>query len=315
MSRGVRARTPSEPAEAAKDHAGGGLLNGLVRTARPRHWIKNLLVFAAPGAAGVLGHSHDLLRSIGAFAVFCCLASGTYFINDAIDAPADRHHPVKRLRPVAAGTVPVRLAVSVGVVLLVAGLAGSLALGWRMLIVSASYVAIQFAYSIRFKHEPIFDLACVASGFVLRAIAGGVAVMLPISQWFLIVATFGSLLMVTGKRYAEHLQLGDRRGSHRRSLDSYSEEFLRGVMHVSAAVAMTAYCLWAFERETALHHHQSPIFFQLSIVPFILGILRYAYLVDTGHGGQPERIIVSDRTLQLVAVVWIALFALGVYAT
>jgi decaprenyl-phosphate phosphoribosyltransferase len=315
MSRGVRGRTTSEPTEPPKEPAGGGLLNGIVRTARPKHWVKNLLVFAAPGAAGVLGHPHVLVRTIAAAAVFCFLSSGTYFINDVIDAPADRHHPVKCQRPVAAGIVPLRLAVSIGALLLLIGLGGSLALGWRMLIVSASYVAIQFAYSIRLKHEPVFDLACVASGFVLRAIAGGVAVMLPISQWFLIVATFGSLMMVTGKRYAEHLQLGDRRGSHRRSLDAYSEEFLRGVMHVSAAVAMTAYCLWAFERAAALHRHQSPIFFQLSIVPFVLGILRYAYMVDTGHGGQPEEVILSDRTLQLVALAWLGLFALGVYAT
>jgi decaprenyl-phosphate phosphoribosyltransferase len=296
-------------------HPRGGLLNGLIRTARPKQWVKNVLVFAAPGAAGVLGHSDALLRSVGAFAIFCCLASGTYFLNDAVDAPADRHHPVKRRRPVAAGTVPVRLAALVGVGLLVAGLAASLGLGWRMLVVSASYVTIQFAYSVRLKHEPVFDLACVASGFVLRAIAGAVAVPLPISQWFLIVATFGSLMMVTGKRYAEHVQLGERRGSHRRSLDSYSEEFLRGITLLSAAVATTAYCLWAFERESALHRHQSPIFYQLSIVPFILGILRYAYLVDTGHGGQPEDLILSDRTLQLVAIAWVALFALGVYVT
>jgi decaprenyl-phosphate phosphoribosyltransferase len=287
---------------------------GLIKGARPKQWIKNLLVFAAPGAAGVLTHGDALGRAVAAFAIFCALSSGTYFLNDVVDAPADRNHPVKRLRPVASGMLPVSWAISAGVVLLVAGLATSAALGWRFVVVSATYVGVQFAYSLWLKHEPVFDLAAVASGFVLRAIAGGVAVGLPISQWFLIVATFGAMLMVTGKRYAEHHQLGEERGNHRPALDSYNEPFLRGVMNISAAVATTAYCLWAFERESA-HVHKDPIFFQLSIVPFVLAILRYAYMVETGHGAQPEDIPYSDRVLQLVAVVWVAIFALGVYTS
>jgi decaprenyl-phosphate phosphoribosyltransferase len=150
---------------------------------------------------------------------------------------------------------------------------------------------------------------------VLRAIAGGVAVGLPISQWFLIVTTFGAMLMVTGKRYAEHRQLGEERGNHRPTLDSYSEPFLRGVMNISAAVATTAYCLWAFENGSTLHVHKDPIFYELSIVPFVLAILRYAYVVESGRGAQPEDVLYSDRVLQLVAVAWVAIFALGVYAS
>jgi decaprenyl-phosphate phosphoribosyltransferase len=288
---------------------------GLVKGARPKQWSKNILVFAAPGAAGVLTHGDALGRAIAAFVIFCALASGTYFINDVVDAPADRHHPVKRLRPVASGMLPVPWAVAAGVILMVGGLAGSAALSWRFVVVAATYLGVQFAYTLWLKHEPVLDLAAVASGFVLRAIAGGVAVGLPISQWFLIVATFGAMLMVTGKRYAEHHQLGDQRGNHRRSLDSYSEPFLRGVMHISAAVATTAYCFWAFEKESALRVHKDPIFFQLSIVPFVLAILRYAYMVDSGHGGQPEDVLYSDRVLQLIGVVWVAVFALGVYAS
>jgi decaprenyl-phosphate phosphoribosyltransferase len=288
---------------------------GLLLGARPKQWVKNILVFAAPGAAGVLTHGDVLGRAVAAFVIFCALASGTYFINDVIDAPADRHHPVKRLRPVASGMLPVRWAVMAGVILLVGGLAASAALGWRFVVVSATYVGVQFAYTLWLKHEPVLDLAAVASGFVLRAIAGGVAIPVPISQWFLIVATFGAMLMVTGKRYAEHRQLGDERGNHRPALDSYSETFLRGVMHISAAVATAAYCIWAFERESALHVHKDPIFFQLSIVPFVLAILRYYYMVDSGHGGQPEDVLFSDRVLQVIGVVWVGIFALGVYAS
>jgi decaprenyl-phosphate phosphoribosyltransferase len=140
-------------------------------------------------------------------------------------------------------------------------------------------------------------------------VAGG----LPISQWFLIVASFGSMLMVTGKRFAEHQQLGQQRGSHRPSLDAYSEAFLRGMMYLSAAVATTAYCLWAFQKQSQQHTPGSGIVLELSIVPFVLGILRYAYLADIGQGARPEDVVLSDHTMQLVVAVWVALFALGSY--
>jgi decaprenyl-phosphate phosphoribosyltransferase len=261
----------------------------------------------------VLGHPRVLARTSAAFIIFCLLASGVYFLNDAVDASADRFHPVKRLRPIATGVVPVRTALVTGAVLALAALGASTALGWKMLVVSGSYLTIQLAYSLWLKHEPVFDLACVAAGFVLRAIAGGIAVGLPISQWFLIVATFGSMLMVTGKRLAEHQQLGQERGSHRPSLDSYSEPFLRGILYLSAAVATTAYCLWAFQKQSQLHTGGTGILFELSIVPFVLGILRYAFVVEIGQGARPEDVVLSDRRMQIVGAAWLALFVLGSY--
>jgi decaprenyl-phosphate phosphoribosyltransferase len=291
----------------------GGVLRGLIRTARPKQWAKNVLVFAAPGAAGVLGHESAIWRSLATFAAFCLLSAGTYMGNDAFDADSDRHHPRKRFRPVAAGIVPRRLAFAAAGALVAVALAASAAIAWRLLVVGAAYVAVQIAYSLRLKHEPVFDLAAVATGFVLRAIAGGVATHVPISEWFLIVAMFGSLMMVTGKRFAEHQQLGERRGQHRATLDAYSEAFLRTLMGTSVAIAITAYCLWAFERQHSAGHHGAGIWFELSIAPFVIAIFRYAFMVETGHGGQPEEVILSDRALQLTGAVWIVLFALGVY--
>ena len=185
-------------------------VSGLVRIARPRHWVKNLLVFAAPAAAGVLSHGTVAAHAAGAFGVFCLAASGTYFVNDTLDVEADRHHPVKRLRPVAAGTCPDRSPPPSGIVLmaLAIGLAWWLA-GSHLALVIAIYVAVTTAYSVRLKHEPVIDLACVSSGFVLRAIAGGVATGVPLSDWFIIVSSFGSLLIVTGKRSAEQSELGE----------------------------------------------------------------------------------------------------------
>jgi decaprenyl-phosphate phosphoribosyltransferase len=300
--------------------AGGGeqrppVWLGLVRTARIRQWPKNVLVFAAPGAAGILTHAAPFLRSLAAFGTFCLVSSGTYFVNDAIDVEADRGHPEKRKRPVAAGVVSVAMATTVGLILMAVGIGAGTAVEWRLGLVLAIYVAMQFGYSLYLKHQPIFDLATVAGGFVLRGIAGAVAVPVPISEWFLIVATFGSLLMVTGKRVAEHAELGDDRGNHRVTLDVYSSTFLRTVLAIAAGGAILGYCLWAFSLQTALAHHHDPIWYQLSIVPMIIALLRYTFLVEGGRGAKPEELVFADRPLQVLGVTWAILFALGVYAS
>jgi decaprenyl-phosphate phosphoribosyltransferase len=288
------------------------LPGGLLRTARPRQWLKNILVFAAPGAAGISLDPVTLAPVLGAFAAWCLVSSGTYFLNDALDVAADRLHPRKRLRAVPAGLVPVVLAKVVGVCLIVAGVGLPLAWGaGGVTVVIATYAVVTISYSLWLKDEPVIDLAAVASGFVLRAISGGVAAGVPISNWFLIVASFGSLFMVAGKRHAEHVDLRDDRGAHRATLAEYSLGYLRYVRSVSSSVAITAYCLWAFEKADAAH---SGFLFQLSIVPFVIAILRYALILDAGRGGAPEEIVLGDRTLQVLGVVWVALFAVGVYA-
>jgi decaprenyl-phosphate phosphoribosyltransferase len=209
------------------------LPGGLLRTARPKQWVKNVLVLAAPGAAGVLTEGPILAKTLGALACWCLVASGTYFLNDTMDVTADRLHSRKRMRPIAAGVVSLGLAKTMAGSLLVTGTLLPLAWGAPGLsLVLAIYVAIQLAYSLWLKNEPVIDLAAVASGFVLRAISGGVATDVPLSRWFLIVASFGSLFMVAGKRHAEHVDLEDDRGAHRATLDAYSLNFLRQVRSV-----------------------------------------------------------------------------------
>jgi decaprenyl-phosphate phosphoribosyltransferase len=314
MVRAVTSQREGQP-EPSGPRAASSRLSGLLRIARPRHWVKNLLVFAAPAAAGVLSHGTVAAHAAGAFGVFCLAASGTYFVNDALDVEADRHHPVKRLRPVAAGIVPARLAAAVGPVLM----AGAIGLAWvltgsHLAVVIAVYVAVTTAYSLRLKHEPVVDLACVSAGFVLRAIAGGVATGVPLSDWFIIVSSFGALLIVTGKRSAEHLELGELRGVHRPTLLAYPEAFLRSVRLLSAAVTVTAYCLWAFERSAQAGRGHHPIWFELSIVPFVIAILHVELRFARGMGGAPEELALRDRTLQLLGLVWVVLVAVGIYA-
>ncbi|HEY4378455.1 MAG TPA: decaprenyl-phosphate phosphoribosyltransferase [Acidimicrobiales bacterium] len=281
--------------------------------ARPKQWLKNLLVFAAPGAAGVLNHGRAFYETFVAFACLCLAAAGTYYLNDAADAEADRLHPKKRFRPIAAGEIPVGLARVVGVGLIVAGIALGFAARWELAIVVASYVAVTTCYTQWLKHMAIFDIVGVAAGFVLRAIAGGSATNIPISNWFFIVASFGSLFMVVGKRRAEVAEMGEDAGSHRATLDDYSGAFLAYLLAVTSGVVLVGYCLWAFEK-AGLADARVP-WFQLSIVPFVLAILRYALLIDSGHGGAPEEVVLNDRTLQVMAVLWAIIFACGVYLT
>jgi decaprenyl-phosphate phosphoribosyltransferase len=290
----------------------------LVRLSRPRQWVKNLLVFVAPGAAGVLFHGGVLWRSIAAFGIFCLAASGTYFLNDAIDAPVDRVHPTKRFRPVASGVVPVALALATGVALLVvAALLGELLAGWHLALVMGLYGAINVAYSLGLKNEPILDLVAVSSGFVLRAVAGGVAAGVVLSNWFLIVTSFGSLLIVTGKRSGEKQLLDEHRTDQdavRQTLGTYTPSFLRTVRTLSAAVTVTAYCLWAFERAAQLHPGHDPIWFQLTIIPFTIGLLHVLRLLDSGAGAAPEELALRDHRLQIYGLAWIAMFAIGIYS-
>jgi decaprenyl-phosphate phosphoribosyltransferase len=308
----VEPTAPARPARTKSDQWKYTIPGGLLRAARPRQWIKNVLVFAAPGAAGLSLTVDNAAPVLGAFIAWCLVSSGTYLVNDSMDADADRLHPRKRLRAVASGVVSIPTARVVGLSLLAVG-AGAPAV-WgapRMTGLLALYALITLSYSLWLKEIAIVDLAAVASGFVLRAISGGVAADVPISDWFLIVASFGSLFIVAGKRHAEHVDLREGRGAHRATLEEYSLGFLSYVRSVASGVTILAYCLWAFEKADVAN---DPVLFQLSIIPFVLAILRYALLLDAGRGGAPEDIVIGDRPLQLLGLVWVGLFAAGVYA-
>ena len=284
----------------------------LLRTARPKQWVKNVLVFAAPAAAGVLSEPDQFARTMVAFVAFCLAASGTYFLNDAMDVEADRLHPTKRNRPVAAGYITTTQAKVVAVVLIVAALAISAPFNTGRLVgVVGAYVVVTVSYSLWLKHEPILDLGAVAAGFGLRAIAGGYATGVELSNFFLIVVGAGSLFIVAGKRHAELATLGDSSTSHRATLGEYSDSFLNYVRAVTSGVAITGYALWAFERADQVGNQ---FWFRLSIVPFVLGILRYALTVEQGGGGAPEEVVLGDRMLQVFGVLLFACFAIGVYA-
>ncbi|MFF0741137.1 decaprenyl-phosphate phosphoribosyltransferase [Streptomyces sp. NPDC004111] len=286
---------------------------GLLRTARPRQWIKNSLVVAAPAAAGELLSRQAALQLLLVFALFTAAASAVYLINDALDAEADRAHPVKCRRPVAAGQVPVPVAHAAGALLAV--LAPALAALLCNPLTAAlltGYVVMQLAYCLRLKHVLVLDLVVVTAGFLMRAMIGGVALDIPLSRWFLITTGFGALFMVGAKRYSEAVQLADspHRGETRALLSHYTTGYLRFVWQLAAGGAVLGYCLWALEHggpHTALLPWR-----ELSMVAFVVGVLRYAVFADRGIAGAPEDVVLRDRGLLLIAVVWTALYGLSV---
>lgn len=283
---------------------------GLVRAARPKQWVKNLLVFAAPAAGGVLDEPDLLLKAFAAFVAFCLVSSATYLLNDVGDRQADARHPTKRTRSIASGVVPVGVAVAAAILLLLAGLGVALAVSWQLFAVIAGYKALTVAYTFRLKHIAVLDIAIVASGFIVRAVAGGIAVDIPLSRWFLIVTSFGSLFMVAGKRDGEHLHIGEDRAATRPALADYTREYLRFVWTMSASVTIGGYCLWAFEHPSA---DSGVPWWGLSIIPFVLAIMRYALLLEQGKGSAPEELVLGDRALLALGAVWVAIFLGSVY--
>jgi decaprenyl-phosphate phosphoribosyltransferase len=296
-------------AEMSEDVATGkppaNLITGVIKAMRPRQWVKNVLVAAAPLAAAGRGVRYDyseVATKVGvAFVVFCLAASAIYLINDVRDVEADREHPTKRFRPIAAGVVPEWLAYALAVVLGAASLGISFWLTPNLAVVMGVYIAMQLGYCFGLKHQAVMDICIVSSAYLLRAIAGGAATDIPLSQWFLLTAAFASLFMVAGKRYAE-LQLAERTGAAiRKSLESYTSTYLRFVWTLSATSVVLCYGMWAFERDRG-----SGSWFAVSMVPFTIAILRYAVDVDGGLAGEPEDIALRDRVLQLLFLAWIA---------
>lgn len=278
-----------------------------MRACRPHQWVKNILVLAAPAAAGVLFHTDVPGKLALTFVSFCMLASATYLFNDLHDRNEDRVNPRKWSRPIASGELPSWLAVASALALALGGLALGALVRPGLAAVGAGYLVLTGSYTLWWRRIAIADIAAVAGGFVLRALAGGVAISIPVSRWFMLVTSFGALLLVAGKRYAE-LRDGPE-AAPRAALLAYTEQYLRLVIGLAAAVATTAYCLWAFQRA----HGEGFSWFELTIIPFVLWLLRYVMLLDGGDGHSPEELMFSDRFLLSTSVVWLALFGIGAY--
>jgi decaprenyl-phosphate phosphoribosyltransferase len=287
------------------------MMRALLKEARPTQWSKNLLVFAAPGALGVLNQWEPLWKSLVVFIAFCLVASGTYYWNDIKDVAQDRLHPKKKFRPIASGQIPLGVARVVGTGLLAGGPVLAFFVRPQAGAVLALYAVLTLGYSTRLKHVPLLDLAIVSSGFVLRAMAGAAATTTPMSNWFVLCVTFGSFFIVTGKRFAELLELGASAGDTRASLKSYTLDFLRQLLVISCTATVLSYCLWAFENAT--NNNEIVPLHGVSIVPMVLALLRYLMVLEKGGGGAPEEVFMRDSTIQVYGLIWLTVYALAVY--
>ena len=282
----------------------------LVRTARPGQWVKNMLVFAAPAAAREIDRPSVALQALLACVCFTLASAGAYFLNDARDAEADRGHPDKRTRPVAAGLVGRTTAQGIGLALFTVAAGAATMIGLAFLAVLVAYIAVTIAYSAWLKRIALLEAVVVAGGFVLRAVAGGAATGVPLTNWFLLVALFGALFLVLGKRRAEQTQLREHAAAHRVVLTGYPADWLQQVLTMSLTATVISYCMWAFQ------YLGGDVFIPVlaaSALPFIITLMRYGLLVSQGAGQSPEHVIASDRFIQVAATTWAILVFTGLY--
>ncbi len=297
-------------ASPAASDPSSSLLPGLVKACRPKQWAKNVLVFVAPAAAGVITEPYRLRLTIVAFVAFCMVSSATYLLNDILDVESDRRHPTKCRRPIAAGIVPVPMAIAMAIGLFLGGVGLAAWDNWALAGIVAGYAVLTTLYSMWLKNIPVFDVVVLSAGFILRLLAGAYAAEVRVSEWFLIISCFGSLFVASAKRFAEKRELGDDAASLRPTLGEYSLEYLGFLRSVSVAAVLISYCLWAVERSK---EDAAAVFILLTIIPFLIAILRYALLVDQGKGSAPEEVLLHDRQMQAMGLLWGIFLMLGIY--
>jgi 4-hydroxybenzoate polyprenyltransferase len=312
------ARSPSSnvtvPGAPVPDLAAADLrsvVRGLIVSLRPGQWTKNLLVFAALVFAERLFDPAAALTAAAAFLIFCALSGVVYLVNDIADRHTDREHPLKRHRPIAAGTLPVATAAAAAGTIGTLALAAAFALRWQFGVVAAAYVALQFWYSGPLKHIVIIDVLALSIGFVLRAAGGALAIDVMISHWLFVCTILGAMFIALAKRRHELVLLADGAPSHRPILGEYSPYLLDQMIAVVTASTLIAYILYTISPETAEKFGTD-----LGLtIPFpIYGIFRYLYLVHRREGGgSPAELLINDRPLLVCAMLWVAAVVIIIY--
>jgi 4-hydroxybenzoate polyprenyltransferase len=289
------------------------MLSALLASLRPQQWVKNLFVFGGLIFAQRL-FTPSVWPALAAFAIFCGLSGAVYLLNDVADRDNDRLHPEKRHRPIAAGRLHPGAAAVAAFVLVLVGLTLGFRLGTRFGVVALAYVVLLVAYSAWLKHVVIVDVLVVAFGFVLRAVAGALAIDVAISGWLLICTILLALFLALGKRRHEVLTLEAAAIGHRPILAEYSAGFLDQMIAVVTASAVTAYALYTMSPETVAKFH-TPLL--PATLPFVLyGVFRYLYLLYHRRlGGNPSEIVVRDRALMVNSILWLATVLLIIYGS
>ena len=313
MARSVLTRTTPAPEQPGAATSPLSRLSAVLISLRPEQWTKNLLVFAGLLFGGRLLDASAALAAAWTFVLFCALSGAIYLFNDVRDRDGDRRHPIKRTRPIAAGVLRPSTALITATTLVAAGIAGAVVVTPVLAGVAAAYTALLLLYTFAFKHLVIIDVMTIAAGFVLRAIAGAVAVGVPFSSWLLACTTLLALFLALSKRRHELVLLGGGADEHRPILNEYSPYLLDQMISVVTASTVIAYTVYATSPDTAARLGTS----HLGVtVPFVLyGIFRYLYLVHQKQGGgSPSTLLLSDRPLLLCVGLWVGTVAALMYS-
>jgi decaprenyl-phosphate phosphoribosyltransferase len=281
----------------------------VVREARPRQWVKNLLVFAAPLAGATMGRPAGLAYATVAALAFGCASASVYYANDIMDVERDRRHPVKCNRPIASGDLPVRDAIAIAVILALLATGSGLAIGTPALsAVTGGYLLSSTFYSARGKHLPYLEMALVASGFVLRVLAGAVATHVPPSPWFLCVCSLGALSVAVAKRYAELTSLGPEAVRTRPVTRYYQARVIRAIQAAVAAGMAATYVMWAAAESPPIRYWHIA-----SALPLALALARFGLLTGRRTVRPVEDMITRDGLMLACELAWLALFTVGLY--
>jgi 4-hydroxybenzoate polyprenyltransferase len=293
--------------------SGGSPIVPVLISLRPEQWTKNLFVFAGLLFDGRLRELEAVLLAAAAFVTFCALSSAVYLFNDVMDREADRRHPLKRMRPIAAGQLSVGTAVVCATVLAAGALGLAFAVNSLFAATAAAYLTLLLLYSATLKHVVIVDVLTISAGFVLRAVAGAVAVMVPISHWLLVCTTLLALFLGLSKRRHELTLLAEGAVVHRPILEEYSPYLLDQMIAVVTASTLIAYTFYATSAETADKLGTTRLGLT---VPFVLyGIFRYLYLVHQKRvGGSPASLLIADRPLLACVALWALSVVLLLYS-
>jgi len=276
---------------------------GVLITLRPHQWVKNVFVLAPVLFAKEIFDGALLTRAAGAFVVFCLLASAVYTINDVADVEADRQHPVKRYRPIAARRVPVGMARLLAIVLVTVALGAAALTSGAFFLIAFSYFALNVAYSLKLKHVAYIDVGCIAIGFVLRVVAGGFATHIQVSNYLLACTVLLALFLGFGKRRHELSAAATRAGQQRIVLESYTASGLDVSLAVTAVATISAYVAYTLDAHTREYFRSDWLW--LSTLFVVLGMLRFVHLVRSRpHAESPTQEMLRDGPFVLVVLLW-----------
>ncbi len=279
----------------------------VIKAMRPKQWTKNLIAYAPLLFSMHIHEMHLFALATACVVAFCLVSGAIYLLNDVLDAEADRHHPTKCKRPIASGKLPTSVALFACALAIIAGVTISFFVRPTLAVVTLAYLALSLLYTTKLKHTVIIDVFAIAGGFVLRAVAGAVAVSVPTSGWFLLCTSLGALFLALEKRRQELNVLGDKSLKHRRSLGLYSQDLLDRLESIIVPSLVTSYAFYSFQSS----HGEA----MLLTVPFVLyGVMRYMLLsVHSTITGSPEEVLFKDKPIQATILLWVIMCALVIY--